>query len=311
MAFTVLLLWGSNSAEAKVLLLTSLDAELNRPPLRFKSWDINKKLEKIARKRLKEFDLEVHHHVDQYKLYEMLQRKEIEAIFWVSHSAGTVRGISDAFSAVQILDYQNRNLAPLFYQLPRDLNYLALVGCQSQIILNAWKTNPRIDLDHPVSLAYFLEDKKVDARRSLKRAIKNYRSLQGMRSDFSDDEDERDDLEDLDMKELNLSVTRSASHSPAISARLMLNNQVIALFEALPAGHIQQMNLQLKLSEAELKNLKLILESGGGAREEESLGTLSITDETGGEWKLFSKPDGTPIGHGTHIYRYSKNQAAI
>jgi hypothetical protein len=292
-----------SAGQAKVLILTSLDDEQNRPPLRSRSWGLNQKLEKIAKKRLQEFDHEIHHHVTQHELFQHLKRSDITALIWVSHSsAGIARGNS-AMTTLQIFDYKNRNLAPLFYKLPDQLQFFGLVGCQGQVIYDTWVNDSRIELHHPQNLNLFLEKKKVDARRSLKRAIKQLRSENGLHSEFTEDEFDLDKDEDS-TSVMNLTITRSSLNGPATSARLMFEDHLMALFPPLGPEQEQTIEIQINFSIENLAKLKIILESGGGSRETEQLGRLSITTSEGGHWKLFTKPDGTPIGIGTHIYRY-------
>jgi hypothetical protein len=282
-------------AHSKVVLLTSLDREDNRPPLRWSRFDINRRLEKSFRRKLRRVDVEVHHYVDQYKLYQILQRDDISAVFWVSHSSGQDRNLSAAISSVQINDFNGRDVAPLFYKLPHQLEYFALVGCQSESIFKSWQNNSRIELDHPGHLEFFLEKKKVDARRSLSRAIRQYKRLNNIELD--DDE--------LEYEEgIFVEVTRQAGNVDVTAARLIVRDELIAMFAPLKAGEVEVQEVFIPGPFARNADLKLVLDSGAGARGDTHLGQLSFKADIPGYWTLFARPDGRPFGEGAHIYQF-------
>jgi hypothetical protein len=119
-------------AAPKVVLMLSLNPETNRPPLRTKKWNINKKLSRIFSKRLGKklkssgYEWEIKTFVDQYQLKETLKDPDVHGLFWVSHS-GISKKPNGPFSSASVVDYQGRDLAPLFYQLPKHLKFLGLV----------------------------------------------------------------------------------------------------------------------------------------------------------------------------------------
>lgn len=295
--FQVVILPQSLLAMPKVAMLISLDPDENRPPLRFKSWDINEKLEKKYRKGLKKIgaELVVKTFAEQSDLYSLLNDEEVKAIFWVGH-AGFTEGQYGPITS--IIDYNGRNLEAVFQMIPPHLKFLGLVGCRGQKFIDLWKTKGWPENNN--SLVTYSREKKTDARVGLRKAMKKLKKVIKENPNFLVEENKITCVE----KELvKVSVRRSSrTNKPLSSALLMQKNKVVAVLPA--AEGIEQVR-EVFLNEAVKKSdLKLVLDSGYTSLVPDSyeMGELEINAQA--EWKLFAKRDGSPIGIGTNIYQF-------
>ncbi len=283
-------------ARPKVALLVSLDPEENRPPLRFKSWDINEKLENKFRKELKEMDLElvVKAFATQDTLYSLFKDEDVKAIFWVGH-AGFAEGAIG--SSTSIIDYKNRNLEAVFQLIPPHLKYLALVGCRGQKFIDLWKTKGWPELNS--SLRTFAREKKTDARVGLRKALDHF----------------KDTLKNSDYMERETKLTCEKKKFFKVKAtRLSQTGNALSPILLFQKGRLANVNTELETTAEELELLlepgitksdyKLILNTGytSSLPKDYEIGELQFEKE--GLWKLFAKKDGTPIGIGTRIYQF-------
>lgn len=279
-------------AFAKVVLLTSLDPELNRPPLRTKNWNINKKLQEIFLDKIEtNEEIEIIHLADQASLYEKLNDPTVSALFWVSHSSNTKDSTDTALSTASVLDYQFRDVLPLFQKIPSHIKYLAMVGCRSELIINELKKRNLFDVTIETQL--FLEEKKVDARKSLKRAI----------GEFNEAKLKNSAPVCKVQDAIEIRYKRTAGESDLDSVRIMVGKSLLTVLPKLKAGLTQEGSLFVT-SEVETKNdLKILVDSGASSQAKVSIGTLEFEADFDGTWKLFAKPDGTPFGIGSHVYQ--------
>ena len=283
-------------ARPKVALLVSLNPDENRPPLRFKSWDINEKLEKKFRKSLKKLDLDlvVKTYATQDTLYALFQDQEVKAIFWVGH-AGFAEGAIGTNTS--IIDHKKRNLESVFQLIPPHLKYLALVGCRGQKFIDLWKTKGWPELNN--SLKTFSREKRTDARVGLKKALKDFKET----------------LEDSNYlstptkltctKEKFYKVRLQRKSTTGFPLAPLLLFQKDKLISVLPETNQTHTETEIYLSPKTKKSdLKIVLDTGYTSSLPKNYEIGELHFETEGLWKLFAKRDGTAIGVGTHIYNF-------
>lgn len=285
--FLMSLLCFSSFAGNRVVMLVSLDPETNRPPLRFRSWDINEKLEKVFKRKLKKENLElvIVPFVRQTELRRELLNPENHAVFWVGHS-----NHADSLAASGVYDDRGFNLKEIFQEVHQNIKFLGLVGCRALPFINGlkesshWKNNKH--------LATYAREKKTDARKGLKRAIKAFLKMEPKEAATCEKEEV-----------LSIKVRRS-SDARLSAARILRKGELIGTFAEdqdeitihLPAG--------LKRHE-----YKLTFESGAPNNvnaDSFNLGLLEFESEnTDLTWKLFADRDGNPLGFGAHVYRFT------
>lgn len=293
---------GAVYAADKIVLLTSLDPDKNRPPLHFKSWDINKKLEKRFRKYLKRLDVDlepvVKHFSTPETLYSTLQDTEVKALIWVGH-AGFHEGEGIAENK-SVIDYKGRDLKNLFQAVGPHLRYLGLVGCRGEYFLEEWKQKGWFA--HAPHLLTFGRKVRTDARKGLRLAMKNLKELYRKDPDLMNFPVVENDTSDMDNIEIHRRNNRGEKME---SVQLMQREKLIGFLPS--SKYDQEITVQIKLSNIPNEN-KIISDSGYAAlgKDKPNLGRLDISSSEG-HWELFQTRSGVPIGVGKHIYRLKKN----
>ncbi|MFT6071121.1 MAG: hypothetical protein ACJAT2_002110 [Bacteriovoracaceae bacterium] len=269
-------------------MLVSLDPETNRPPLRSRNWDINEKLEKVFLKKLKKenLDLVILPFARQDELRAELLNPNNHAIFWVGHSNAEA-----GLAAAGIYDDQGFNMKELFQEVHQNIKFLGLVGCQALPFVESLKNSPYWKLNS--HLTTYAREKRVDARKGLKRAIKAF---------INSEEGKTPTCEEREVIQVRVSRTSDQELS---SARIIRKGQLVGTFEKNQEETTIELPLGLKKSE-----LKLVLESGApnNTKTKFNLGKLEFTSENESlNWKLFADREGNPLGFGSHVYRFTGN----
>lgn len=282
---------------SKTVLLTSLDPELNRPPLRSKKWNINEKLEEIFKEKIDNKDIEIVHFADQAKLYATLHDPEVSALFWVSHSSNTKESVDSAISTASVMDFRFRDVLPLFQVIPPNIKYLALVGCRSELIINELKKKNLFKAD--IGTKIFLEDKKVDARKSLKRAIK----------EFNDQKKPSEIASCTEIQAMEVQYKRIATKK-LDSIRITVGKNVVAVLPEVLEGETQEGTFLITHQVQSASDLKILVDTGASSQSKVEIGNLEFSSAIEGKWKIFAKPDGTPFGVGSHVYQFKFGSAS-
>jgi hypothetical protein len=273
-------------AKDRVVMLISLDPETNRPPLRSKNWNINEKLEKVFLKKLKKKNLELV--ILPFSRQDQIRRELLNpnnhAVFWVGHS-----NAATGLVGTGLYDDRGFNMKEIFQEVHQNIKFLGLVGCQALPFVEALKKSPYWNLNSHIKT--YARDKRTDARKGLKRAIKAFLDIEEMAPKSCQEKEV-----------IQVTVTRS-SDKELSSARIIRKGELVGVFEKNQVRSIIDLAPGLKKSE-----LKLVFESGApnNTTKEFNLGELEFhsVDESL-SWKLFSDRDGNPIGFGSHVYRFT------
>jgi len=288
-------------AKNKIVLLTSLTPETNRPPLRSSKWNINEKLEERFFKEISkqniEADLKIIHFADMGSLYETLKDPEVVALFWVSHAGFNENNPLNTSKV--IIDHEGRDVKNVFQAVGPNLKFLGLIGCRGELFLDEWKENKWFS--HNSSIHTFGRKVRTDARRGLKKALKSFKKK-------------------LENEEINLSHTKGVvstnsedllevkiereNHldSPMAPVMILQRNRLITVLSNSSQDQVVKVNLNNQNNSP--RDLKLIVDSGLPANHEQAnLGRLNIeTSHENIHWNLFETKEGKPIGKGSHIY---------
>jgi hypothetical protein len=289
-------------AHDKIVLLTSLDPEKNRPPLRFESWNINEKLEKRFRKYLRKMEVDltpvVKHFSTADDLYETLSDDHVKALIWVGHAGFQEgQGISQTKT---IVDYQGRDLKNLFQAVGPNLRYLGLVGCRGKLFLDEW--NAEGWFKNTPHLLTYGRKVKTDARKGLRLAMKELKELYKKKPDLM-----AFPVVAQPVGSDEILIYRSnKDENPMESIQILQRGKLVGY---LPSSDTDQtLKIRLNLNSSSLQN-KIISDSGFSAlgKADINMGILDIEGESS-RWKLFQTATGKPIGVGKHIYRHTHTE---
>lgn len=293
----------------KIVLLTSLDPETNRPPLRLRSWNINEKLEKRFYKEHQKFktpiSTKVVHFARAEDLYKNLKDPEVVGLIWVGH-AGFADG-EGLGSLRSIVDYKGHDLKSLFQAVGPQLKYLGLVGCRGKLFLNEWKEKGYFN--HVPHLITYGREVRTDARKGLKLAMRALAErIENNPKLFSSDENVSLPIlgeayqNNGDVKQV-ITITRKNNEAKKMaSVQILQKDRLIGFFSRSDEDQVNQ----ILLNKGERKSdLKIISDSGAASSEIDiNLGELEIQGDENDIWKIFATSSGKPIGVGKHIYRY-------
>ena len=283
-------------SQDRVVLLTSLDAKKNIPFARSSSWDINKKLEKIFKRKLKHIheNLVVVHHVDKETLFKELSNKNNKAIFWVSHSNGSE---GDIINNNTIVDYRGVDVSEVFQAPSKGLQFLGFVGCNAKFLVEKFKQLKTMNNNE--NLLTYSRAKKIDARIGLKKAIKSY--LKAQKNQLLKKSNKKCE----EFQKVEVTITRtipekfSSIGSEALSLKVLQSGKLVGLFPKGSAGEVQ--SIKVFLDNPTRKNdLKLVLDSGITSKSV-VMGKIEFENMN---YKLFANRLGIPFGVGRHVFRY-------
>ena len=291
----------------KIVLLTSLDPETNRPPLRSKRWNINEKLEKRFYRYLSRYDIELEpqvvHLADQVDLYKTLTAKDVKAVIWVSHAGYKSR--QGLLKASSIIDHNGRDLKGVFQAINSSVKFLGLVGCQGQDFIEQWRSS---GWGTDQQLNPFSRSKKTDARKGLKLAMKSLAKDFGSKRKSYLEQDLATKIQAKEVQSINIQIKRRNLETIPMSAIQVYQKK--RLITVLPVSSDDQTaTIKIVLDKKSKKSdLKIVVDSGENSLSQTSnLGLIEFAKPYHNHWKIFSTPDGEPFGVGTNIYTSKKD----
>ena len=295
----------------RVVLLSSL--ETPRIWYHSSSWKIEKPLRNIFKRAFSktEYDIVIKERVTPKQLREELLNPLNIALFWVSHSAGSTSSRTGINKKGIILDYYSHNVASLFKEVHPNLRYLALVGCDAKSLLESYESEGLYRDSKKLKLFSF--DKKVDARRGLRKAIRDSERSLGrlkkkIRPVIDDETSIVDDFTDNYQCRYEEEVAQfefvRTTKNKAQPALLKLNGYPLHVFEDLTDEREQVVRVNVPTRMIKFP-MKLSLDSlKDFARQKIDLGLLEIrSQDIDGQWSLFSRANGTPVGVSRNLYR--------
>lgn len=165
-------IWNSSAfaQQQKITLLISLDPQkLCNSIFSCSKKDYISALEDIFLKQFSKshYEIEIHNFADQRDLWTALHDPQNVAVFWLSHAgaAKNRRGEpSELMTVGQVSDASGFAVSPVFTKIHPNLRFLGVIGCNTTDTLKRFH--------FPPDLTVYANNKKVDAKRGLKSAIK-------------------------------------------------------------------------------------------------------------------------------------------
>jgi len=286
----------------RLVLMTSLDPQVNIPVGRSRNWNINKKLETIFVKRLGHIvrsssDIKVIHFATAEDVSRELSDSKNKAVFWVSHSNGAQSG--QIIEQNTIIDYQGKDLSEVFQNPSSKLQYLAFVGCRADYTLQKYK-DMRL-MNNNKNLKTYSRIKKVDARKALKRAIKDY--LFKLNREELSQSKEKCKLSKKHTIKLRRDIPADLPPGKVItSIKIIQRGIFLGLFPLGQKGETQEISIELIPGESK-RDIKLVFDSGIASQDIE-MGKIQIINAN---YKVFSNRIGLPFGKGRFVYNFIGN----
>lgn len=311
------------ASKPNVVLLSSLKT----PKIWYHSdsWKIEESLHKIFKNRFKssDYNLVMKMDVDQIVLKEELQNPNNIAIFWVSHAKDNQQISNGISSNAAIVDIHGNDVKDLFKNIHPNIRFLGMVGCNARSLMNGYIEEGYYK--NSTNLKIYSFDKKVDARSGLRKAIRKsapqlgelkrrrpshrsrtspfYARVQSTQEILDSFESDRS-CEKLH-KGYPVVVTRTLEEdSPAVAVKIQ--EEILHLFPAGISGDVQEAIIYLKDQESITRNdLKMTVDTNKFTPSNKLyLGHFEFSMEWNGDWKIFAKKDGTPLGVSKNLYRY-------
>lgn len=257
----------------------------------------NKVYHKLIRNGFSEEDFSITQDADQHTLYQSLNDPQTQALIWISHGATPrlsrkmkrqiANGAGNGMSAQpELVDYRGDNVAPVFKKYSKNIRYVAVVGCNSQEILDYVGSGIATD----DAIEKYIPTKKIIAQFAIRKVIKQLSNIELLDSTTA---------EPMEPIQNTISITRtipSDADSDLIRPlRIMIGNELMGVLPALQAGETR--TWQIPVSEDKIKQVKL--ETGQNIMTDPTkinFGDLKITLPDQTSMKIFSKTDGTPFG---------------
>lgn len=267
-------------AHARVVLLTS-----------FKKLSEETKAEKLFKKRFPRdqlSSLEIIHRANQWDLYQTLMNQEVSAVFWISHGVSAANAANSSGGAgilPKLLDLRGDNVAPVFSLIQPWLKFVAIIGCDSEKILE----ENNVQLGSLIS--YVPVNKRVALHLQVRRSINAYKNMP---------EIEVQSYEPAQAQG-NVLIQRDVEESDETrSLRVIVGGKLIGLIP----GKSGEFMLPVPIG---IESMKIKIESGQNAADAQApIGNLDVTSpDLMGSWRIFSTPQGVPFGvnHRVFIYR--------
>lgn len=279
------------SSTKKIVLLTSV---------KHSKVDIENKLEQIFRKKLNSypFDLKVIHSAGIEQLHRQLSSSDNDAVFWVSH--GAFNKVQDSSGMTQkplLLTDDYKNVAPLFSKINSKLQYLGVIGCNTQNIIKYYR-----DTSSNLNLRSFISKGKTVAQFGLKKAIRKFKTAwknsKLKESSF------------VNQNGIKIKIRRT-SYDKKLPALIIENsNGYISILPAQDKFSQSVVEVLIPFEDELLKqNLNLSFKTGFSPftkEDPDSFGNIEISNtSTNFSWKLFSKPNGEAFGINSRLYIYT------
>ena len=239
--------------------------------------------------------------VDQFALYQALNDPETQALIWISHGAtprlsrkmkrqsSSPMGMS---AQPELVDYRGDNVAPIFKKYSSSIKYVAVIGCNSQQILDYVDS----DLDSDENINTYIPSKKVIAQWAIRKSIRQLSNI-----DLNDVSTAQTYDPNQPILELTRSLPMNAPAELIRPLRVMIGSELIGVLPAIQPGETK--TFYLPVTQSGIKQIKV--ESGQNIMtpiEEVYFGELQITLPNKVTMKAFSKSDGTPFGLNFRLY---------
>ncbi|MCC7439983.1 MAG: hypothetical protein IT285_00020 [Bdellovibrionales bacterium] len=245
------------------------------------------KLERVFRRSLEPYVYEsaVVHRATRFELARELANPRNVAVIFLGHAGDG------------IVDHAGRDITSVLANIHPGMRFLGVVGCKAQAIIERLRVDGALGGSSELLVHSFSKpvDAGVGLKETLARGLEILRSP-GIASGF------RPSGPLCARREFfPFEVTRTGGSAPV---SIWLGKALVATLPALAPGVERARSFWVPAG----LDLKIRVQTGErpDARTHEALGVLELSSAAyDGEWRVFAKPDGTPIGAGEFVYRYS------
>lgn len=268
---------------------------------------IEKKIERIFRKKFSSnkypVEIKVIHKADQEDLHRELNNASNSAVFWISHGAFAkikTKGEQALGVRPMIFDYRGDNVADIFSKINPNIEYVAIIGCNSKGILDYYNNQ-----GFSKNLKTYVADRKVIATFGLRKSIRKFKKH------WRNGELKKGNKKGI-AKGYFVSVTRSLDiETPRESIRslkVINNKRVIALLPKIEPGSSSTQKIFIPKNTNNTKNkfqLEFSTSQGlGTSRSNVYIGDIYLESEGVNLWKLFAKSNGDYFGFNSKLFLF-------
>ena len=250
------------------------------------------------------FDLRVIQGATRADLFKVMNSMETRAVFWVSHEAPISWSNKKGLALDPLLvDKNGADVKDLFLQISPSIEWVSIVACDSQLVLNWVQTQADQDVKtRPLRWQGF--PKAVDAIQALKQSLREARAF------FSGDNlghracvPENSWLLHI-KRTLSVAKDHESQFLPAVT--LSVDGKILAAFQEtfVNAGTSFEQKIDVEVpidrTQPPPARRRALIESGLNPMNLPrgfNLGDFEIEDSmTGKTWQVFAKSDGMPFG---------------
>lgn len=291
-----------------VVLLTSLNFEHLPEFLRDKFWNYHLKLERVFRNKFKGtgYRLVVKNHVNFHDVHETLRSPENVAVFFVSHGAVDSLNLRGGAGIKPMLaDEQGFDITEAFAAPHPNLRFLGLVACDSMRVIEQLKLKTAVHGFNGI----------VDAKNGLAESIrKGFSTLRryDVSLGYQMPCEQREGVSLKIVRRLRPAADGMVFKNYP-SVRVRAHGKVIASFPAVRT-RLDRSSLweQAQVAWVDHVPRELVVDAGNnmiGVPDGIEIGRLEFAAPSNAEleWKVMSRPDGSPFGVTKHVYRIARN----
>lgn len=311
-----LLFISSNIYAARIVLLSSLDT----PKIWYhsKDWEIEESLEKIFDKRLKNTKAEIIkiEKASAIDLWTELHNPDNLAVFWLSHAKDETSVATGIASEAAIVDYYGVDVKEVIQTIHPNIFYFGLIGCNAESII---KKNSEAGMysDNP-NLKIHSFNKKIDARKGLRKSIdtmadhlgklekKFLKSPKVILSNSTLDKFKNNQICEKKFPAHKITVQRKAETTDLPAVAIKVQDYIVEYLPAQKANTNSEFDIYLSKDIKSINDLKITVDSNQfNTSTKIDLGEFEFfSDSIEGNWKVFSKPDGSVIGTTKNLFKY-------
>lgn len=281
----------------KIAFLTSIDPKDGKLFFQGKSYNNNQKFEKEFRKHFNDADVDISvtHFASIEDIWSALHDKSTSAVFFLSHSSsGQSKSAGALVSPSLIADFDGNDLKNAFQKVHNNLKYLAVIGCESEAIIDQFRKYETYSNAPDLVIKTFND--KIRPIKGLRDAIKDSREHIVVLADEEDQDELSDNL-------LSRQIPFNANPESIRPTLILMNKKVVGFFPKGRPGEVQTIGIDLPLN----GKSSLINDSGLSSahkKEEVTLGELKfLSPQNNCELNAERNRQGEILGIGKHYYR--------
>lgn len=284
--------------KTKIAFLTSIDPSDGKRFYHSQTYNNNEKFEKEFRSQFRNGDYEiiVKHFASIEDIWNVLHDETISGVYFLSHSGGSVSSSSGAMKAPALIaDYEGNDLKNAFQRVHANLRYLAVVGCESESIIEEFKKNKTYANAPQLVIKTFPE--KIRPMKGLRDAVSAGISALATTSQVVTVRP------DLPRNFLVREIPRDVDEGTVRATLVLMQNKVIGFFPKGKPGEIQRIGIDETLKH----RTSIVHDSGLSSshkKQEIALGELKLED-LGDDCEINAErnKNGEILGIGKHFYR--------